>query len=104
MKAFVVSLAAVAATAGVMAAPAAAQDAMVEADGGYSLQTPIAQLMADEEAAAVVSSHFPSLAAHPMYESFKGMSLTQLAAMSNGQMTQAQLDATAADLAELDAD
>ena len=83
------------------AAPAPAEAA---AEAGLSTETPIATLMANEEAAAVVKAHFPDLAAHPMYESFKAMSLSQLAPMSQGAITPEMLAATDADLAAIGAD
>ena len=51
------------------------------------LDTPVEQLMANPKSKAVVDANIPQLAGHPSYEMFKGMSLNQLAPMSNGQLT-----------------
>lgn len=77
-------------------------DAMADAVV-LSTATPIAALMELEEAAAVVTTHFPDLAAHPMYDQFKMMSLAQLAPMSQGAITPELLAAAEKDLAELNA-
>ena len=77
---------------------------MAEGSASYTLQTPIAELMADEEAKAVVLTHFPTLPEHPMYERFKMLGLGPLGAMSNGAMTPEMLAAAEADLAAIEAD
>lgn len=88
----------IAALAAVIAVPAAAQDhsnhaghtmpapATPAAAAKLSLDTPVATLMADARSKAVIDGALPSLAAHPAYEQFKGMSLNQLAPMAPDQL------------------
>lgn len=85
------------ATAPAAAAPAA--DASVTAK--YSLDTPIETIAADPAGKAVLDADFPGMTSHAMYDSFKGMSLTALQPMSQGQITDAQLAKAKADLAAL---
>ncbi len=78
------------------AAPAAAAPAAV-----FSLDTPIETLMADPKAKAVIDADLPGMSTHPMYDSFKSMTLGQLAPMSQGKITDAVLAKVAADLAAI---
>jgi hypothetical protein len=79
------------------AAPAA--DATATAK--FSLDTPIETIVADPAGKAVLDADFPGMTSHAMYDSFKGMSLTALQPMSQGQITDAQLAKAKADLAAL---
>lgn len=72
------------------ATPASAAKAAPEA-AALSLDTPIETLVANPAAKAALDAEIPGIAAHPMYEQFKTMSLTQLAPMSNGQVSDAAL-------------
>lgn len=63
------------------------------------LDTPVEQLMANPKTKAVLDADLPTLASHPSYEMFKGMSLNQLAPMSNGAIGDDLLKKLAADLA-----
>ena len=74
------------------AAPAAAAPAA-------SLDLPIEQLLANEKTKAVLDVRIPGLSRHPMLDQFKTMSLKQLLPMAGGQLTEAMLEAVAADLA-----
>jgi len=70
------------------------------------LDMPIERIAATSDGCAVLDKDFPGLRAHPMYGSFKRMSLNQIAAMSKGQitpqmMTQAQADLSALPTQEL---
>jgi len=67
----------------------------------FSTATPIEQLAADPAAAAVLEANFPKITKHPMYDSFKAMSLKDVAPMSGGKITDAQLAKTEADLAAI---
>lgn len=53
----------------------------------FSLDTPVATLMADAQAKAAVDAVLPGVAAHPAYEQFKGMSFNQLAPMAPDLLT-----------------
>ena len=81
---------ALAQTAATPAAPAAA---------AVSLDTPIEQLLANEKTKAMLDARIPGLTSHPMLDQFKAMSLKQLQPMAGGQLTDAMLEAVAADLA-----
>jgi hypothetical protein len=76
-----------------LAAPALAQNAQAPAAqptapaARFTLDTPVEQLVADAQARAVLEANVPGLAAHPMYEMFKTMSLRQLQPMSQGRLT-----------------
>lgn len=67
----------------------------------FTIDTPIADLMADERAKAVVDKHIPGIEAHPAYEQIKGFSLPMVQPFSEGAITDEMLAAIAADLAEL---
>lgn len=84
------------------AAPAKAPaPAAAPAATRYSLDTPIATIVADPAAKAVLDASVPGITSHPMYEQFKGMSLSQLAPLSGGRLTSERLAKAKADLAAL---
>ncbi len=83
-------VAALAQTAATPVAPAAA---------AISLDTPIEQLLTNEKTKAMLDARIPGLTSHPMLDQFKAMSLKQLQPMAGGQLTDAMLEAVAADLA-----
>lgn len=56
-----------------------------------TLDTPIETLMADPRGKAVLESVMPTLAQHPMFDTFKSMSLRELQPMSKGMITDAVL-------------
>lgn len=72
--------------------------APAEAAAKLTVDTPIEQLIANEKAKAVLDARIPGLTSHPMLDQFKAMSLKQLQPMSGGQLTDAMVDAVAADL------
>ena len=69
------------------------------AAAAVGLDTPIEVLIASEKAKAVLDARIPGLTSHPMLDQFKAMSLKQLLPMAGGQLTDAMLEAVAADLA-----
>lgn len=73
-----------------------------KATAKFTLDTPIETLMADPAAKAVVTTNLPDLPSHPMYDSFKGMSLNQLAPMSGGKLTGELLAKVGAQLAAVE--
>lgn len=82
------------------AAPAPAPAPAVPAPAATpGLDTPVEVLMANPKTKAVVDANLPTLASHPSYEMFKGMSLNELAPMSNGALGDELLKKVAADLA-----
>ncbi len=97
--------------AAMVAAPAAyAQDASQAkpatekapaAEGKFTLDTPLQDIVADEKGKAVIEKHFPGMIAMPEYEMFKAIGLNQLKPYANGKITDEMLAATAADLAQI---
>jgi hypothetical protein len=83
-------VAALAQTTETPAAPAAA---------AATLDTPIEVLIAGDKTKAILDARVPGLTSHPMLDQFKAMSLKQLQPMAGGQLTDAMLEAVAADLA-----
>lgn len=61
--------------------------------------TPVAELMANEKAKAVLEKHIPGIGAHPSYDMFKGMTLVELKPYSEGQITDDTLAAIKSELA-----
>ncbi len=85
-------------------APSPGQDPYASAPaakGPLSVNSSIAQIAASPDGRKVLNRNLPGLLGRPEYPLFKGMSLKKVAAMSNGQITQEQLDKTAADLAAI---
>ncbi|WP_235364751.1 hypothetical protein [Sphingomonas sp. ERG5] len=66
-----------------------------------TLDTPLEQIAADPSGKAVLDKDLPGLSAHPMWESFKGMSLKELQPMSNGKIPVERLTLVASDLAAI---
>jgi hypothetical protein len=88
-----------AAPAPVPAAPAAAAPA---AAGKFTLDTPIETIEADTKAKEVLTADLGmDVAQHPAYDSFKSMSLNQVAPMSGGKITDDVLKKVATDLAAI---
>lgn len=82
-------------------APASASPA-APATGAFSVEnTPIETLAADTRAKAVLDKELPKLLTHPAYEQFKTMTLSQLAPMSQGSITDEKLAAIQAELAQI---
>jgi hypothetical protein len=67
--------------------------------GVMTLDTPIADIAADPRGRAVLEKDLPGLCERPEFVMFKSMSLPQLATMSHGKLTQADLNEVRADLA-----
>ena len=67
----------------------------------FSADTPIQDIVADAAARAVLDRDLPGLIGLPEYETFKGLSLKQLQAYSDGKLTDAMVARTNADLAEI---
>lgn len=87
----------IAAAAALLAAPLMAQGhsadhsmhaghGEAQAAAALSLDTPIAALVANEKAKAVLDANLPGLTTHEHYEMFKGMSLNQIAPMAGDKM------------------
>lgn len=72
------------------------------AAGGFSLDTPIAALIADPRAKAILDRDVPGLSEDENLPKFKALSLRKLAPLSGGQMSAALLEKVATDLAAID--
>ena len=79
------------------AAPVAAQVAIAP----LTIDSPIEAIAADPRAKAVLDAALPGLTAHPMYDSFKAMSLKAIQPMSNGKVSDAALAQVAQGLAAI---
>ena len=91
------------------AAPALADGHMEDAETkaeALTIDSPIEQLMADEQAKAIVTKHFDGqdVSEHPMYDQFKAMSLKDVAPFSQGMITDEMLVKIDADLAQIGTD
>ncbi|WP_109807835.1 hypothetical protein [Sphingosinithalassobacter portus] len=84
------------------AATEAAPATEAEAGAKYSSNTPIEQLVANEQAKAVLDADVPGLSTHESYDMFKSLSLRQLAPYSQGKITDELLDKLDADLAGIE--
>jgi hypothetical protein len=79
-------------------APAAAPAAPAAA-GALSVEnTPIETIVANPAAKAVLDKDLPGLTSHEAYDQFKGMTLAQVAPMSQGAITPEALKTVQADL------
>ncbi len=85
-------------------APVPAEPVVVPpaAAGGFSLDTPIAALIADPRAKAILDRDVPGLSEDENLPKFKALSLRKLAPLSGGQMSAALLEKVATDLAAID--
>jgi hypothetical protein len=68
---------------------------------GFTLDTPIEQIVANPAGKAVLDKDLPGLTTHPAYDQFKSMSLKEVEPMSQGALTDDMLAKTGADLAAL---
>ena len=83
-------------------APVAAATPAAPVAGGYSLDTPIADLIAEPRAKAILDRDVPGMSDDPNLPKFQSLSLRKLAPLSGGQMTPALLAKVAADLAVIE--
>jgi hypothetical protein len=67
----------------------------------YSLNTPISHIAADKRGKAILERDLPGLMASRSYPLFDSMSLSQIAVMSGGRLSQNKLNLVKADLAQL---
>lgn len=90
--ALVAPIAATAADTGAVAATTAAK---------FTIDTPIQDIVANEQGKAVIERNFPGLIARPEYEMFKAISLKALQPYSNGKITDEMLAKTQSELAAI---
>ena len=73
----------------------------IEETGPLSIDSTLGALLADDAAKAVLEKHIPGISSNPQLDQAKGMSLKALAPMTQGMITDAIVDAIAADLSKL---
>lgn len=100
-KLLIAALLALPATAMAQTAPAPAPAATPAAAAKFTLDTPIQEIVADTQGKAAIDKNLPGLIGLPQYDMFKGLSLNQLKAYSDGKLTDEILAKTAADLAAI---
>jgi hypothetical protein len=66
-----------------------------------TIDSTIKELLANPKAAAVLEKHMPGVSTNPQLSMVESMSFPDVAPMSGGQITQAMLDAIAADLKKI---
>ena len=66
-----------------------------------SVDSTLGDILSDEKGKAVLEKHMPGIASHPQLAMAKGMTLKQIAGMSQGQISQATIDAINTDLAAI---
>jgi len=82
-------------------APAPAPAATPAPAPKFTLDTPIQEIVADAQGKAVIDKNLPGMIGLPQYDMFKGLSLNQLKAYSDGKLTDEILAKTATDLAAI---
>lgn len=85
--------------AAVQAVPVPAAPVATKPASRLNLDTPVETIVADPKGKAVLDADLPTLTAHPMYDSFKGMSLNQLQGYAADQLSAPVLAKVAIDLA-----
>ncbi len=85
------------------AAPAVAAPAATTTEGTakFTLDTPIETIAADPAGKTVLDTDLQNITGHPMYDSFKSMSLNQVQPLSQGALTDAALAKVKTDLAAI---
>lgn len=99
-KLLLAALLALPGTAVAQTAPAPAPAAPAAAPK-FTLDTPIQEIVADAQGKAAIDKNLPGLIGLPQYDMFKGLSLNQLKAYSDGKLTDEILAKTATDLAAI---
>jgi len=85
----------------VMPAQTAPANPAIKTGAAFTLQTPIDQIAADPRGKAILERDLPGMLASPRYPLFSDMSLSQLAPLSDGRLTDAKLSQVEEDLAGL---
>ncbi len=67
----------------------------------FTLDTPVDRIAADPQGKAVLYRDIPGVMNDRRYPLFDDMSLSEIAAMSHGRLTQSQLDLVKSDLTQL---
>jgi hypothetical protein len=84
-----------------LCAPAFADDAAEATAAAFTVEMPIATLMADDRAKAAVLGNLPGIDQHPAFPQIQGMSLKDIQPFSQGMITDEALAKIAAELAAI---
>jgi|TARA_R110002124_G_scaffold193415_1_gene360632 hypothetical protein len=84
-----------------LAQTASAHDHSSHAAARPTIESSIKDLLANPDTAAVVEKHLPGVSQHPARPQFEGMTLAQVAPVSNGAVTAEIIAAIDADLKAL---
>lgn len=68
-----------------------------------TIDSPIKDLLADPDTAAILEKHLPGISDHPARPQFEGMTLAEVMPLSEGVITQDIIDAIDADIKALEA-
>lgn len=105
MSKFTAALAAAALATGTLAgvtAPAHATDVVVvSVRADPTIDSPIKDLLADPDTAAILEKHLPGIGDHPALPQFEDMTLAEVAPYSGGEVTDAIIAAIDADIKAL---
>lgn len=88
--------------AGLTAQAHAAQAAAVSVRADPTIDSPIKDLLADPDTAAILEKHLPGISDHPARPQFEDMTLAEVMPYSQGEVTQAIIDAIDADIKALE--
>jgi hypothetical protein len=106
MSKFTAALAAAALATGSLVgltAPAQATEAAaVSVRANPTIDSPIKDLLADPDTAAILEKHLPGISDHPARPQFESMTLAEVMPYSEGEVTQAIIDAIDADIKALE--
>jgi len=106
MSKFTAALAAAALATGSLVgltAPAHANEAAaVSVSANPTVDSPIKDLLADPDTAAILEKHLPGIGSHPALPQFEDMTLAEVMPYSEGEVTQAIIDAIDADIKALE--
>lgn len=106
MSKFITALAVAALATGSLVgltAPAHATEvSAVSVRANPTIDSPIKDLLADPDTAAILEKHLPGISDHPARPQFEGMTLAEVMPLSEGVITQDIIDAIDADIKALE--
>ncbi|MBU2166935.1 MAG: hypothetical protein KKF88_03755 [Alphaproteobacteria bacterium] len=88
--------------AGLTAPAHATETAAVSERANPTIDSPIKDLLADPDTAAILEKHLPGISSHPALPQFEGMTLAEVAPYSEGEVTDAIIAAIDADIKALE--
>ena len=88
--------------AGLTAPAHATEAAAVSVRANPTIDSPIKDLLADPDTAAILEKHLPGIGSHPALPQFEDMTLAEVAPYSEGEVTDAIIAAIDADIKALE--